>query len=736
MAMNNKKKKTIAAVATAAVLLLGGTFAWQSISQTALNEASDVVNPGGRLHDDFYIDSNGEYNSDIYVENFADDDIFARVKLEEYMEIVMNKGLAAETVETVVGSKTLKEGATANSDATAANIYDYEYVPHYFDQENKTDKHWTWTTGDAESGQVYYMPTFNKNKDSLVADRNGMYVDRIGGISDRRQEQYTDWKEWNAGEFDEAEAIYDADRNQNDEVGYDFENLTAYIDEDNIITKTENHETKAVGTTNRLISIDDWMTLRDNGEDTSNYWVYDTDGSGWVYWTSPIEAGESTGLLLDKIELNHVMDDSWYYAINAVGQFVTKDDITGFYDEQEGMAPSDAALDLLEEIGAVTDEDDVEEPDEVYYQMYMYFYDGVESTANYLIPGKTYAVSVCAEQNDYNDTSVSLTLAKEDGTELTAGEDYEVDTAAKFEDYTKDDGNGYAKEAIINLKILNENLVGEYITVTAKTDVSGNAVTETTSVNYEQIDVSIALYDSYGNKVAGNEEGSTLAPNSTYDIVGTITGTNGTEYVIYSTLADEPVPNNIEVPACDVVAHAGEYHESNYINEEGKLVVGDAETFDCDEWMDDGITNLDGLTLAVGADVVRIYDSKDAKNNGSEPSEIYYTYGQWDLFPTGQEQYTISIIEEINVSDGFEFESVNIYDGNDRDITDNDGLKVTVSGNSDPGTKIVLVGETENTGAYYKLTLGKDENAKQLIITATDDTGSASKTVTIKYNVE
>ena len=64
--MTSKKKIAASAVevGTAAVLALGGTFAWQSISQEALNEAMDTINPGGRLHDDF----NGQ-NKDVYVEN-------------------------------------------------------------------------------------------------------------------------------------------------------------------------------------------------------------------------------------------------------------------------------------------------------------------------------------------------------------------------------------------------------------------------------------------------------------------------------------------------------------------------------------------------------------------------------------------------------------------------------------------------------------------------------------------
>ena len=331
--MANKKRiaTSVAAVATAAALLLGGTFAWQSVNQTALNEASDVINPGGRLHDDF----NGS-NKDVYVENFAEENIFARVRLDEYFEITMNKGTPVENNEIVT------VGAVKDDVDT--------YVTHQFDEANATDDYWTWTTG----GETVYMPTFNLNKDSLEADINGTYAGLDGTDGENEgddADRYGDYYEYYDGEEKMADATYDADANNIDEIAEG--------------TATENVNYKKVSATHyatttanaSLMSMAEWQALSEEAQ-IGDYWVYDDDG--WVYYAKPIPAGTATGLLLDGIELNQVMDDSWYYAINVVAQFVTADDLgktdgTGFYDTEKGTVPSAAALELLKAIGVETE---------------------------------------------------------------------------------------------------------------------------------------------------------------------------------------------------------------------------------------------------------------------------------------------------------------------------------------------------------------------------------------------
>jgi len=378
MAKNKKLIATVAAVATSAALLLGGTLAWQSANQTALNEASDVINPGGRLHDDF-----DGTNKDVYVENFAEDPIFARVRLEEYFEIITNyteDGAAPEKVHPIVGEKVVPEDG---ADLTGKNVrykadgttplYVREYETHIFTEEGMNDAAvkteddgtsyawWNWQLG----GETVYMPTFNLNKDSLLADVNGVFNGAVGTITDKNQNQYETYVEYADGATASGYEVYDGDPNDADEI--DLATLKAIIENGNagyeayVETVEATHEVKPTTYSATLMSMQEWI---DAGSQPGPYWVYDTDG--WVYWAQAIPGGETTGLLLDGIKLNQVMDDTWYYAINVVAQFITADDMgktdgTGFYADDETVSPQ--ALELLKAIGVevpITTQDELQ----------------------------------------------------------------------------------------------------------------------------------------------------------------------------------------------------------------------------------------------------------------------------------------------------------------------------------------------------------------------------------------
>ena len=392
--MSTKTKKVVSAAAAtvlSSLLLLGGTLAWQSISQQALNEASSEVNPGGRLHDDF----NGVSNKDIYVENFADEPIYARIRLLEYLEVgdAAGKDLESDdrydTAGNVYFPAETAEGEPITAEViTPRAIYSDTdtWLPHNFDPNmiKPTGQYFKWTYG----GETTYMPTFNMNKDSLQPEingtlkgLNGLYPwDEAEGQADAYSD-YTDYSALGDGYSLSCYEIKDADSNTDDELldkGIDvYQQVIHPTSElDDLVAKkhirvsesTVEHVAKETPHAS-LISINDWMLLYKAALDAngghsliaqsllSPYWVYDPgDPYGWCYYSKPIQGGEATGLLLDKVEpvAAKLDQDNCYYAIYVDAQFITADDIgseaekDGFYTDS---APTHEALELLGIIG-------------------------------------------------------------------------------------------------------------------------------------------------------------------------------------------------------------------------------------------------------------------------------------------------------------------------------------------------------------------------------------------------
>ena len=360
----NKKRKLAASLTAggmAAALLLTGTFAWRSISQKAKNEIMAETNPGGRLHDDF----NGK-NKDIYVENFTDEvegaPIFARVRLREYMEVGVGAGNPTDPERDVqvIGNQ------TAQFDDSST------WTIHQFGDNVSSTDHLVfhdYVTWDEDGGSTVYMPTFNKNKDSLLTDVNGTLEGPDGlrpGEQGDKYDKYQDYKTYNVGDTLQGNAIYDADEDDDDEVGqyltpdtvsggYQVVVPPEVVEDapeagtDYILTK-ETHEAKNTQDCT-VITYDQWKDLPVE-QQVGNYWVYDTDG--WAYWAAPIMPNTATGLLLDGVSVTKTPGLEWYYAIDVEAQFSTandwgtKDDGDGFYDEANG-GMQDSGADVLEQ---------------------------------------------------------------------------------------------------------------------------------------------------------------------------------------------------------------------------------------------------------------------------------------------------------------------------------------------------------------------------------------------------
>ena len=362
--MTNKRKTTTAIVAgvTALALVLGGTFAWTSISQQARNEAIVDINPGGRLHDDFdgsnLATAGVLANKDVYVENFGDEltgvPIYARVRLDQYLELGPDAGVNVDTedernIEVAIGGtswdvstwETWKPGDTDVTDGSVS-----------------ADKYFDWKLGNADEDTLpYYLPTFNMNKDSLAADINGTWQ----GTVDGDKVYYDDYIAYTDGQTVEGTEVYDWDTDTNEETDstYDNNGVTTDpntpIDSADVYEKSTNddgsaltHTAKRISEISTVISMAQWNALSDDEKAAQGYWVYDTDG--WAYWSKPIQPGETTGLLLDGVTMSRVPDENWYYGINVVGQFVTAGDLSAFNMGDETM--TDAAKEMMAGISA------------------------------------------------------------------------------------------------------------------------------------------------------------------------------------------------------------------------------------------------------------------------------------------------------------------------------------------------------------------------------------------------
>ena len=372
MASKKKTVSAVVAVALAAAILLGGTFAWQSISQEALNEVYGFVNPGGRLHDDFHEITYDEYGNvatdpatgnayetrhfdkNVYVENFTtmlEDgvQIFARVRLDEYMEIGAGAG-------TSNADKTAKSIDPTNPNATFENMDEWRTrLPS--DTDNPFQKYWTWDmAGDEATGNptdgVTYMPTFNKNKDSLEADVNGTFG---GGDKDNAtpEDAFGDYVDYDVADNHRKtdNAVYDNDSNEDDELlPAGDSTLEEAVNNGDVITEEETHEI-AKTLTSKVITMEEWLKNPVKGD----FWVWDEDG--WAYWANPINPDSATGIFLDGIaRTEEIINEEWYYGINVVAQFITADHLgrddrmSGFYTDMK-EAPSYNALKLLNTIG-------------------------------------------------------------------------------------------------------------------------------------------------------------------------------------------------------------------------------------------------------------------------------------------------------------------------------------------------------------------------------------------------
>ncbi len=341
--MNREQKRKLGVLAVLGLaLLVGGTFAFQSFNQRAINDRlrDNEFEVGGRVHDYYNRDTE---NKDVFVENYGEEPIMARIRLSEFMEI-RKRGetsftpvvLNTERGEVETWTTYIPDGnslTTRVGDSAAFNQY-----------SNLT---FGWTRGGEYA--PWYLPTFNHVENDLMTAAAGHARDYIAG----------------AGATDGS----------TDGATHPGDGTDAYWQEDVTYTNGSQGETwlGASDGTERTtaqnlpqdrapMTLQQWAALP-NEHKIGDFWVIDHE-TGWAYWASQLQVGETSSYLLDAAQMTEVAHDirgSYYYGIHVDSQLISPDIV--FEDEpQEGHGGSLGQL--LDGIrNNAVDDEEFENPD-------------------------------------------------------------------------------------------------------------------------------------------------------------------------------------------------------------------------------------------------------------------------------------------------------------------------------------------------------------------------------------
>jgi len=338
----NKAKRISAAIVSllcVVALGVGTTYAFQSMSQRGWGQALiDEMMPGGRVHIDQEVMGGNfgqqrwrvgmQANHDVYVENFDEVPIFARVRLSEYLEYGGDAGLHPNDPGFDDRDVTpLIEGAVRTDTDTWTIV-----LPN---PEPDTDSYMFRMYSELEQsgGSKWFMPTFNRDINSAEPDvkgdawaeipilpelpnstRRGLphaIVDDNPYLTDQPfafplEAGLRDWwspeqNNGSPGTHSATRKIFDAETNQH--------TMETYL--------TEHTARKTLDAT--IMTMDEWKEIRKLG----NFWVLDADG--WAYWAAPIEPGDATGMLLNSFIFRRIPPDGGtvYYGIYVDAELVT-----------------------------------------------------------------------------------------------------------------------------------------------------------------------------------------------------------------------------------------------------------------------------------------------------------------------------------------------------------------------------------------------------------------------------
>ncbi|WP_394304500.1 DUF6273 domain-containing protein [Lactococcus muris] len=318
MTPEKKKQRRLRNLALLSLLLLavGGTFAFQAFNQRAINDRLNEVdiNVGGRVHDYYNRDTE---NKDVFVENYGERPIMARIRLSEFLETRQRDetdftplvaGTSRDDVENWTTWIPSANDITDRENTNASNAFD-QYANLIFGWER--------------SGQdaPWYMPTFNHdNLDQRTAAAG----------------HARDWIEGNGA----TDAVTDGATHPGDGIdaywsaGEDFDNSGPIWPGEEVTNQTAQNlqQDRAPMTMNQ------WSNLP-NEDKISNFWVVDHN-TGWAYWANRLDSEQASSYLLDAAEMTAAIEDKvfngfYYYGIHVESGLVSPDQHEEFLNDGE-----------------------------------------------------------------------------------------------------------------------------------------------------------------------------------------------------------------------------------------------------------------------------------------------------------------------------------------------------------------------------------------------------------------
>ncbi|WP_339013540.1 hypothetical protein VNN36_01085 [Lactococcus garvieae] len=309
--MTPEKKRKLRNIALLSLLgLIGGTMAFQAFNQQAINDRENTVqvNVGGRVHDYYNRDTE---NKDVFVENYGERPIMARIRLSEFLEYQRGD---EDFTPLVPGSERDNLATWITWIPSANNINQRANTGN----SSAFNRYAQLTFGWSREGETapWYMPTFNHDNLDLRTAAAGHARDYIAGAG--ATDGTTDGTiprvggtdaYWSSGDtFDNSAGIWP---------GATLENEAAQ--------NLRQHRAP--------MTIEQWSNLLPY-QQIGDFWVVDHT-TGWAYWAPLLEPGNASSYLLDAAELTDAIEDtvfngSYYYGIHVDSQLISPDNSDDF----------------------------------------------------------------------------------------------------------------------------------------------------------------------------------------------------------------------------------------------------------------------------------------------------------------------------------------------------------------------------------------------------------------------